>query len=103
MAKWNTGIDATVLVARQDQKDINPHQVEALSEFCSVVLERTLKTSAGAGSRSERERFVEEYLRPENFDEFFERLKLANRIATGDGSCAGVISPLKFETTAMVE
>jgi len=90
MAKWNTGVDVTALVARQDRKGITSQKVEVLCTRCSDVLAPLLRTSEGTDSKLQREGFVHDYLRSGRFEAFFEEFKMKRRSAGGDGTFTGV-------------
>ncbi|TGO32236.1 hypothetical protein BHYA_0337g00080 [Botrytis hyacinthi] len=88
MEKWDT-IISTVLVARQDKKDITAHQVEGLARFCFYNLSPAM---------GELEEYIfEDYpkrIRPKGakFEECYEKLK-AERVAAGKSSWAAAVSP----------
>ncbi|CZR69912.1 uncharacterized protein PAC_19812 [Phialocephala subalpina] len=71
MAKWNTGVDVTALVA-------------------SDVLAPLLRKSEGTDSKLQREGFVHDYLRSGRFEAFFEEFKMKRRSAGGDETFTGV-------------
>lgn len=71
MAKWNTGIDTTVLVAREDHKNITAKQVEILCRYCREIVEPSLKEFDGTDLKLERKRFAQEHLESLKFEDYF--------------------------------
>jgi hypothetical protein len=74
---------SSVLVVRRDQQDITPHQVEALSAYCSNVLQSAMTAPEGEKyDRYIKQAIIETYMTYEKFCEFFQRYK-AQKLATG--------------------
>ncbi|KAI9050605.1 hypothetical protein LZ554_005764 [Drepanopeziza brunnea f. sp. 'monogermtubi'] len=100
--EWDTVI-GTVLVARQDKKDMSRGQVEALARFCRDVLrpamaeqEDSFFCETGIPDRDDvwaaRAEFNQTQMTREAFEIFLERLK-AEKVAAGDSSWDKVVSP----------
>lgn len=90
MEKWDT-IIGTVLVARQDKKDITAHQVEGLPRFCFYDLSPAMGELGESiyedyPRKSERkkirEKFTKDFMCQAKFEECYEKLK-AERVADG--------------------
>jgi hypothetical protein len=117
--QWDKGLDPTVLVARQDMKDLTTHQVEALVHYSREVLEdemghvslREMEQDPNAEdayysdydeadieahipSQKVRKEFLEEYLLSNKFAEFFEEFK-QTKLAGGDMTWADATFPAK--------
>ena len=95
---WDTLI-GRVLVVRQDQKDITPHQVEALSRYCKhnimysiQILEEGIYDLDRVPKSIERKKLIKEHMSRSEFDKFFFNLK-AEKAAAGDESWANECSP----------
>ena len=99
----------TVLVVRQDRKDITPEQVEAIAGFCRYKLSPQLSTletylfalemyvSADGLSEEKdvatrKERFIEEEMCREKFEAYFENLKQF-KVGFGSAAWEKVVSP----------
>ncbi|EKD16944.1 uncharacterized protein L3040_006230 [Drepanopeziza brunnea f. sp. 'multigermtubi'] len=102
MQDWDMVI-GTVLVVRQDKKDMSTGQVEALARFCREVLrpamaalEDSFFCPTGIPDRDDvwaaREEFVKTQMTREAFEIFLEKLK-AEKVAAGDSSWDRVVSP----------
>lgn len=94
MPKFNIGQEHTVLITREDKKDITAQHLEALVSYCcDVFLEsQDMQNPAGALSKYYRARIVELYFTSSKFEEFFEELK-AKKIGEGDASWTDAVSP----------
>ncbi|KAF7934763.1 uncharacterized protein EAE98_002808 [Botrytis deweyae] len=100
MEKWDTVI-GTVLVARQDKKDITAHQVEGLARFCFYDLSPAMGEleeyifedyPKKSDRKKVREKFTKDFMCQAKFEECYEKLK-AERVAAGKSSWATAVSP----------
>ena len=113
LREWDRDI-GSVVVVRQDKKDITPQQVEALCHFCQHELRgpmERLEESLGVGDDygdegglpntqvREREKFVKENMCQEKFEEFFRKFK-RDKLAAEDGSWERAVSPYTYIPTA---
>jgi hypothetical protein len=77
---WDKGICPTVLVARQDMKDLTVHQVEVLIGFCDTLLKKWITG--------------QDALLLNKFADFFEEFK-QKKLVEGDATWADVTVPPK--------
>ncbi|KAE8441955.1 hypothetical protein EG329_004122 [Mollisiaceae sp. DMI_Dod_QoI] len=96
----------SVLVARQDKKDITPEQVEALVNFCrfdicpKMAVEEEFLHSWHTGptyaiTQQARTKFVKAHLTRAKFEDFFEKFR-DEKLAAGNGAWEHTVSP--YET-----
>lgn len=85
------GLIGSVLVVREDGKDVTRHQVEAMVRFCRDKLLGGMIDVDNVGMEA-RMRIVEEEMWRARFEEFFEGMR-KRRIAKGDGSWETAVSP----------
>lgn len=97
--EWDCGLEGSVLVIRKDGKDISPHQVEALVEYCRQRLMPEMQDEEAVAGLSEdeledydkeeeRKKFIKEKMCQSKFEEF-----KAEKVEEGDGSWDAEISP----------
>jgi len=79
----------TLLVVREDRKQITPHQVEALVHFCRHEVFPAMKE---AEDEHERNEFIKTWLCQANFEEFLNTFK-KQKVAQGDESWRDVFLP----------
>ncbi|TGO17736.1 hypothetical protein BTUL_0015g00720 [Botrytis tulipae] len=100
MEKWDKVI-GTVLVARQDKKDITAHEFEGLARFCYYDLSPAMGELGEyiyedypkkSDRRKVREKFTKDFMCQAKFEECYEKLK-SERVAAGKSLWTAAVSP----------
>jgi hypothetical protein len=91
-SKWDEKVVATILVARQDKKDVTAQQIEALISYSEGALKAKMEDQDLRLSNTEKERAFKEYLFSNKYSDFFEKMKQA-KLAEGDKSWENAVPP----------
>ena len=72
--QWQNDV-GSVIVARADQQDITPRQLEAICSYCQTELQREFECSLGGGLVQRTKQYVLEMMTPAAFRIFFEHYR----------------------------
>ena len=80
--QWQTDV-GSVVVARADQQDITPKQLEVICSYCQTELQREFECSLGAGLVQRTKQYVLDMMTPGAFRQYFHRYREA-KLEDGD-------------------